>query len=59
MDADAVIAFPGAYGTLIEIAFSLLSNLKVVALGTWALGDGISIRSGETPAEVVHIALAE
>jgi predicted Rossmann-fold nucleotide-binding protein len=57
MDADAVIAFPGAYGTLTEIAFALLANTKVVGLGTWALGEGISILSGETPADVVRLAL--
>jgi uncharacterized protein (TIGR00725 family) len=59
MDADAVIAFPGAYGTLIELAFALLSNTKVVGLGTWALGEGISILAGETPAEAVRLALAD
>jgi hypothetical protein len=57
MDVDAVIALPGAYGTLIEIAFSLLANVKVVGLGTWALGEGVSILSGDTPAEVVELAL--
>jgi hypothetical protein len=57
MDADAVIAFPGAYGTLTEIAFALLANTKVVGLGTWALGEGVSILSGQTPAEVVRLAL--
>ena len=58
MDADAVIAFPGAYGTLTEIAFSLLAHTKVVGLGTWALGDGVSILAGETPEEVVRLALS-
>lgn len=57
MDADAVIALPGAYGTLIEIAFALLARTKVVGLGTWALEDGVSILSGETPEEVVRLAL--
>ena len=57
MDADAVIAFPGAYGTLTEIAFALLANTRVVGLGTRALGGGASILSGETPAEVVRLAL--
>jgi uncharacterized protein (TIGR00725 family) len=57
MDADAVIAFPGAYGTLIELAFSLLADTKVVGLGEWALGDGISILSADSPAEVVRLAL--
>jgi uncharacterized protein (TIGR00725 family) len=57
MDVDAVIALPGAYGTLIEIAFSLLANTKVVGLGTWALGEGVSILAGDSPEEVVQLAL--
>jgi hypothetical protein len=57
MDADAVIALPGAYGTLIEIAFALLGNTRVVGLGNWALGEGVSILSGDTPADVVTLAL--
>jgi uncharacterized protein (TIGR00725 family) len=57
MDADAVIALPGAYGTLIEIAFALLANTKVVGLGPWAPGEGVSILSADTPAEAVRLAL--
>jgi uncharacterized protein (TIGR00725 family) len=59
MDADAVIAFPGAYGTLIELAFSLLADTRVVGLGEWALGDGISILSADTPDDVVRLALED
>jgi uncharacterized protein (TIGR00725 family) len=59
MDADAVIALPGAYGTLIEIGFALLANTKVVGLGSWALGEGVSILSAETPDEVVRLALSD
>jgi uncharacterized protein (TIGR00725 family) len=33
MGADAVIALPGAYGTLSEIAHALLAGTRVVALG--------------------------
>ena len=37
MGADAVIAFPGVYGTLSEVAFALLAGTPVVGLGTWTL----------------------
>lgn len=57
MDADAVIAFPGSYGTLIEIAFSLHAGTKLVALGRWALAEGVSIVSADSPEEVVRLAL--
>ncbi|HEV3226565.1 MAG TPA: hypothetical protein VGZ52_07015 [Acidimicrobiales bacterium] len=57
MDADAVIAFPGAYGTLIELAFALLADAKVVGVGTWALGENTSILSVDTPDEAVRLAL--
>ena len=33
MDAAAVIALPGAYGTLSEIAFALLAGTPVIVLG--------------------------
>lgn len=59
MNADAVIAFPGAYGTLIELAFSLLSGAKVVGLGSWASGEEVSILSADSPAEVVRLALED
>ena len=62
MDADAVIAFPGAYGTLSELAFSLLGGTRVVGLGTWRLdeqpgGGEVPIRPASTPAEAVSLAL--
>lgn len=57
MDADAVIALPGAYGTLIELAFALLGGTKVVALGSWAAGEGVSVQSADTPEDVVRLAL--
>jgi uncharacterized protein (TIGR00725 family) len=33
MGADAVIAFPGRYGTLSEVAFALLHDTPVIGLG--------------------------
>jgi uncharacterized protein (TIGR00725 family) len=35
MGVDAVIAFPGGYGTLSEMAHALLNGKPVVALGPW------------------------
>jgi uncharacterized protein (TIGR00725 family) len=37
MDADAVIALSGAYGTLTEVAFALLEGTRVVAVDGWEL----------------------
>ncbi|HET6954645.1 MAG TPA: TIGR00725 family protein [Acidimicrobiales bacterium] len=55
MDADAVIALPGAYGTLSEIAHALLAGARVVALG-----DGWNIPGtvpATTAAQAVQAAL--
>jgi uncharacterized protein (TIGR00725 family) len=35
MTADGVIAFPGKFGTLSELAFALLEKKPVVSLGSW------------------------
>ena len=56
MGADAVIALPGAYGTLSEIAHALLAGTRVVAIG-----DGWSIPgcvTAATAVEAVDVALA-
>jgi uncharacterized protein (TIGR00725 family) len=55
MDADAVIAFPGRYGTLSEVAFALLAGTPVVGLGFGGL-DGVV--AATTPADAVAVALA-
>ena len=39
--ADAVIAFPGKYGTLSEMAFALQAKKPVVSISAWKLGDEI------------------
>jgi len=39
--ADAVVAFPGKYGTLSEMAFALHAKKPVVAINAWKLGDEI------------------
>ncbi|MGH9243726.1 MAG: TIGR00725 family protein [Acidimicrobiales bacterium] len=53
MDADAVIAFPGLYGTLSEVAFALLDGTPVVGLGTWVLR-----RGGELDESIVRASSA-
>ena len=58
---DAVIAIGGAYGTLSEIAFALDSNIPVVGIGTWKLGEARTashvVREATTAAEAVEFAL--
>lgn len=53
--ADAVIAFPGKYGTLSEMAFALQSKKPLISVNAWKLGD--DIRQVETPAEAAELAL--
>lgn len=57
MDASAVIAFPGAFGTLSEVAFALLAGTPVVALtGGWDLDGTIP---AATAADAVDLALLD
>jgi uncharacterized protein (TIGR00725 family) len=56
MDAAAVIALPGAHGTLSEIAFALLAGTPVIVLGDgWDVGGTVPAR---TAADAVDLALA-
>jgi uncharacterized protein (TIGR00725 family) len=54
MNADAVIAVDGEYGTLSEIAYGLIHGKKVVGLGTW---DVRGVIAAATPEEAVRRAL--
>ena len=54
MNADAVIAVDGEYGTLSEIAYGKIHGKKVVGLGTW---DVKGIVTAATPDEAVRMAL--
>jgi uncharacterized protein (TIGR00725 family) len=54
MNADAVIAVDGSYGTLSEIAFGMIQGKMVVGLGTW---DIKGVASAASPEEAVRLAL--
>ena len=54
MNADAIIAVDGEYGTLSEIAHGLIQGKKVVGLRTW---DVRGVAVAETAEEAVRLAL--
>ena len=54
MNADAVIAVDGEYGTLSEIAYGLIYGKKVIGLGTWDVKGVVPARD---PADAVKLAL--
>jgi hypothetical protein len=56
LNADAVIAIDGEYGTLSEIAFGRIFGKKVIGLNTWSI-DGVI--AATTPEEAVELALSE
>ncbi len=53
--ADAIVALPGKYGTLSEMAFALNAGKPIVSVSAWKLGD--EIRQVEDPIEAAKIAL--
>lgn len=53
--ADAVIAFPGKYGTLSEMAFALLNNIPVVSILSWRPDD--SVHRCDDPLEAAQLAM--
>jgi hypothetical protein len=54
MNADAVIAVDGEYGTLSEIAYGKIHGKTVVGLGTWEVK---GVEPAATPEEAVRMAL--
>jgi uncharacterized protein (TIGR00725 family) len=54
MNADAVIAVDGEYGTLSEIAYGLIYGKKVVGIGTWEVK---GVQAARNAAEAVKLAL--
>lgn len=53
--ADAVVAFPGKYGTLSEMAFALHAGKPVISVSAWKLGD--EIRHVDSPLEAAKLAM--
>ncbi len=53
--ADAIVALPGKYGTLSEMAFALISNKPIVSVQAWKLGE--EIQQFDDPIEAARIAL--
>ncbi|MFA5187623.1 MAG: TIGR00725 family protein [Patescibacteria group bacterium] len=45
--ADAVIALPGEYGTLSEIAFALNMKKPVIGLGSWTIPGVMEVKTAE------------
>jgi uncharacterized protein (TIGR00725 family) len=56
MNADAVIAVDGEYGTLSEIAYGKIHGKKVVGLGTWSVK---GVEAAATAEEAVRLALKD
>jgi len=54
MNADAIIAVDGEYGTLSEIAYARIYGKKVIGLGTW---DIKGVTPAGSPEEAVALAL--
>ena len=57
MTADGVIAFPGKFGTLSEMAFALLEQKPVVSLGSWDVSP--LVIKVDSPQEAVNRILQE
>ena len=53
---DAVIALPGAYGTLSEVALALKLGKAVIGVNAW--GDVKGVQTARSPSEAVTLALA-
>ena len=53
--ADAIVALPGKFGTLSEMAFALVSGKPIVSVQAWKLGE--EILQVEDPVEAAKIAM--
>ena len=53
--ADAVIAFPGKFGTLSEMAFALQGGKPLISVNAWKLGDDIKVV--DDPMEAAKLAM--
>lgn len=55
--ADAVIAFPGKYGTLSEIAFALQAGRPVISVSASGWNPGPEIRQADGPVSAAKLAM--
>ncbi len=53
--ADVVVAFPGKYGTLSEMAFALHAHKPVISINAWKLGDEMIQQTD--PVEAAELAM--
>ncbi|MBI4720188.1 MAG: TIGR00725 family protein [Chitinivibrionia bacterium] len=53
--ADVVIAFPGKYGTLSEMAFALQAKKPVISISAWRLSE--EIKQAESPEQAAELAM--
>ncbi len=53
--ADAVVAFPGKFGTLSEMAFALHAKKPVISVNAWRLSE--EIHHAESPEEAAELAM--
>ena len=53
--ADAIIALPGKYGTLSEMALALHAGKPLVSVSAWKLGD--EVKQVDDPIEAAKLAL--
>ncbi|MGA9098407.1 MAG: TIGR00725 family protein [Methanotrichaceae archaeon] len=51
--ADAIIALPGEYGTLSEIALALKMGKRVISLGSWDIPGTLKAMSAEEAVELL------
>jgi uncharacterized protein (TIGR00725 family) len=56
-NSDVIIALPGEYGTLSEIAFCLKLGKPIVGLSTWNVSENII--KAKNPEEAIRIALGK
>jgi hypothetical protein len=62
--ADVVVAFPGKYGTLSEMAFAMHARKPVISINAWKLGDEIlqskdPLEAAETAMKLANEAIEE
>lgn len=55
MNADALIAVDGSYGTLSEIAYACVHGKRIVGLDTWEIK---GVERAESPEQAVELALS-